>query len=173
MALLQLNNYHCTSFLTNQSISFWGTRTLLNVLKKNDYNKKGNKLLVAKCGAAEHRQMKQCTALLQCFVLPVCEALLLQQKPGILNPQGSQWEGKASWTIPVLGACGEIQRSVNPEPLSLLRAWDWGQCFTMALVPWGEREEEQERRSEMKRQRCSDIERDSQGLLGEKNNKTP
>lgn len=30
------------------------------------------------------------------FFLAVCEALLLQQKPGILNPRGSQWEGKAS-----------------------------------------------------------------------------
>lgn len=79
----------------------------------------------------------------------VCEAWLLQQKPGILNPQGSLWERKASRTIPVLGACGEIQRSVNLEPLSLLRAQDSGQCFTMASVHReGEEETEGERMAE-------------------------
>lgn len=73
----------------------------------------------------------------------------MQQKPGILNPQGSLWERKASRTIPILGACGEIQRSVNLEPLSLLRARDSGQCFTMASVHReGEEETEGERMAE-------------------------
>lgn len=89
-------------------------------------NKEGDK-----CVNVQHLNMKQCKALLQHLVLTACEALLLQQKIGILNPQGFQREGKASGTIPLLGACGEIQRSVNPEPLSLMRAWDTGQCFTM------------------------------------------
>lgn len=76
----------------------------------------------------------------------VCEAWLLQQKPRILNPRGSLWERKASRTIPVLGACGEIQRSVNLEPLSLLRARDSGQCFTMASLHWEGKEETEGKR---------------------------
>lgn len=63
--------------------------------------------------------------------------LIIALKPGILNPHGSQRKRKASRTIPILGACGEIQRSVNPEPLSLLGARDSGQCFTMAPVHRG------------------------------------
>lgn len=67
---------------------------------------------------AKHRMsiLKQCKASLQYFLLAVCAAVLLKQKLGILNPQGLQWEGKASGTIPVVEACCEIQRSVNPEP---------------------------------------------------------
>lgn len=126
----------------NCTLSTWADRKI----KRTNY--KG-----AKCDNVQNVWLKQCRALLQSFLLAVCEALLLQQKPGILNPQGSQWEGKASSTIPVLGACGEIQRSVNPEPLSLLRAWDSGQCFTMAPVHWVKRKEEKSRVSEMKRQR--------------------
>lgn len=126
----------------NCTLSTWADRKI----KRTNY--KG-----AKCDNVQNVRLKQCRALLQSFLLAVCEALLLQQKPGILNPQGSQWEGKASSTIPVLGACGEIQRSVNPEPLSLLRAWDSGQCFTMAPVHWVKRKEEKSRVSEMKRQR--------------------
>lgn len=109
------------------------------------------------CGNAQHLQLKRCRVFLQYLHSSVCEALLLQQKPGILNPQGSQWEGKASWTIPILGACGEIQRSVNPEPLSLLSAWDLGQCFTMALMPGGETVEsaEKEEKTEEKRKQVN------------------
>lgn len=96
-----------------------------------------------KCGNAQHLQMKQCTALL-CFLLVVCEAWLLHRNQESLIHMGSQRERKASRTIPILGAYGEIQRSVNPEPLSLLRARDSGQCFTMAPVEEEEGEEGKE-----------------------------
>lgn len=120
--------------------------------------------------------LKQCKASLQYFLLAVCAALLLKQKLGILKPQGLQWEGKASGTIPVVGACCEIQRSVNPEPPEGLRfgpvccngpgAWRRKRRWCGGRRGW---KESDRGRDETKIQRLR-REKDSQGLLGGKKN---
>lgn len=117
----------------------------------------------------------QSSAELSCsiFLLVVCEALLLQQKPGILNPQGSQWEGKASSTIPRSGSLWwnpAISQPWAPEPpegLGLGPVFYSGPCAPSKKN--GRASEMKRQREGNKRDRDAPIERenDSQGLLGE------
>lgn len=170
-----INTQHVCYTVIKFCLSVWGTRTPLKVILKKEIKCKGQNV-------AMHSISKWSSAELYCsiFFWQCVRPYYCNRSQESLIHRGSQWEGKASWTIPVLGACGEIQRSVNPEPLSLLRAWDSGQCFTMAPVHWGERkggrDKEREWREETdtegeeeKRQRCSNRGRKTAKVCSEQN----
>lgn len=76
------------------------------------------------------------TARHYCSIFPgQWRALLMQYQPRLPNPRGSLW-GEYPLKQTPDGACGEILRSVNPEPLSPWSAWDSARVLHLASALW-------------------------------------